>query len=556
MIDLPGLASPHVSALEVSAAETAGVTLETPMPAVLGALAASPPDALWRLYAGAAPPLRVRISDVEPLALDRIRVAAYDERAEYHAAAAAPDAPLPPVSSSRAPRVVSATIAERLVPAGRGYAVEIALALAVAGDWRAATVLARIGASGPWREAARLVDGATDGAWITAGRGGDVLQVRVVPGSAAAPAGAAWQAPDHAIVGRFAAPGAPTNFLAEVLGDGTRRFRWSAPPDPDIVGFELRYGESAQPPLAWADLAPMHSGLLTADHLETMEPQRAGRYTFALRAVDSSGLASPEVRVLAELGPTRAGEAVLWACPSSTGWPGDRVGLDVSDDPSRALEGVPTYDWAALEAHAWSALESDRIGVGPASGAARSGTYTPPAEDLGTRITYALAWSGETSGTVVFEARVGDTEAAVAAASWAAYDTAAGTTLTSRWLQVRWRLAGDGDTVLRLDHICWQVVAPVLTDRYLDVDLATITAAGEGGPDGWARSGDGTRLSSGLVAHVTDVDVTLLSVLSGTTWSLDLTDRAAPVLTVWDAARTPLRPRANLTIRGLARTGT
>ena len=180
----------------------------------------------------------------------------------------------------------------------------------------------------------------------------------------------------------------------------------------------------------------------------------------------------------------------------------------------------------------------------------------PPAEDLGTRLTYALAWSGETSGTVAFEARTGSTKAAVAAASWAAYDIAAGAALTSRWLQVRWRLAGDGDTVLRLDHICWQVVAPVLTDRYLNVNLSAITAAGEGGPDGWARSGHGTRLSSGLVAHVTDVDVTLLSVAAGTTWSLDLTDRAAPVLTVWDAARAPLRCRANITIRGLAGTST
>ena len=390
--------------------------------------------------------------------------------------------------------------------------------------------------------------------------------MRVVPGSAAAPAGAAWQAPDHAIVGRFAAPGAPSNFLAEVLGDGTRRFRWTPPSDPDLVGFELRYGESAQPPLAWADLAPMHSGLLTADHLEAMEPQRAGRYTFSLRAVDSSGLVSPEVRVIAELGPTRAGEAVLWDCPSATGWPGDRVGLEVSDDPSRALEGVPTYNWAALEAHAWSVLESDRLGVGPASGAARSGIYSPPAEDLGTRLTYALAWSGETSGTVVFEARGADTKAAVAAASWAAYDTAAGTTMTSRWVQVRWRLAGDGDTVLRLDHICWQVVAPVLTDRYLDVDLSAITSAGEGGPTGWARvtvevdsqpvDQMTTRLSSDVIGHVTDLDVTLLALSSPATWSVDLTDRARPVLTVWDRSGAKILPRANVLIRGLAGTGT
>lgn len=547
MLDLPGLAAPHVSALEVSAAETAQVTLDTPLPAALAALAEAPADALWRLYAADAPPLRVRISDVEPLALDRVRVAAYDERPEYHAAAAAPDAPLPPVSSSRAPRVVSGAIAERLVPAGRGHAVEIALALSVAGDWRAATVLARIGASGPWREAARLVDGAADAAWITTGRGGDVLQVRVVPGGAAAPAGAAWQAPDHAIVGRFAPPAAPSNFLVEVLGDGTRRFRWRPPSDPDLVGFELRSGEAADPPLAWADLAPMHTGLLTADHLETMEPQRAGRYAFALRAVDSSGLASPEVRVVAELGPTRAGEAVLWACPSAIGWPGVRVGLEVSDDPSRALEGVPTYDWAALEAHAWSALESDLLGVGPASGAGRSGTYTPPAEDLGTALTYALAWSGETSGAVVFEARIGASKAAVEAAAWAAYDVAAAAALTSRWVQVRWRLAGDGDAVLRLDHLCWEVVAPVVTDRYLDVDLG-----GPALPSGWARSGDGTLLSSDVIGHVTDVDVTLLSVAAGTTWSLDLTDRARPVLTVWDAARVAARPRANVTIRGLA----
>ena len=81
--------------------------------------------------------------------------------------------------------------------------------------------------------------------------------------------------------------------------------------------------------------------------------------------------------------------------------------------------------------------------------------------DLGAVLDTELRWSADVTGDAVFEYRVADTQAGLAAEAWAAYPT--GATVRGRWVQLRWRVSGDGTQVLSLDHLCWSAHAPGAT---------------------------------------------------------------------------------------------
>ena len=318
------------------AGESDELVLAEPLPAAPDAHGMSPLDTLWRLYDESAPPARARIVAVEPASDRRVRFSAIDEAAAYHAAATADlTAPFPALSP-RAPRVLAVTFAETLVRVGAGYAVEIAAALTVAGDWRGGVVRAAVD-DAPARTVARLLGGETEARWLAPPAG--TLAVTVTPGTEAVSAGAHFAA-EHEIVGFLAPPGPPTNFLIDVLGDGTRRLRWTPPGDVDLAGVAIRYApEAAGAAPAWDDMTPLHKGHLTASPLETVEPPPGG-WVFAARAVDTGGrLSTDDVRIVAALGPQRLGDALLWRCPGALGWPGTIVGAVRSDDGQRRAGG-------------------------------------------------------------------------------------------------------------------------------------------------------------------------------------------------------------------------
>ena len=468
--------------------ETAELELADPLPLAPGADGDNPRDILWRLYDDALPPVRARIVAVRPSSERRVRFTAIDEVQAYHDAATADlSVPLPPLRV-RTPRVLAIAFAETLVRVGAGFAVEIAAVLTVAGDWRGGVVRAAIDGEAP-RTVARLVDGETTARWLAQPFG--TLRVTVSPGTEAAPAGPSFAA-TYRIAGTLAPPGAPGNFLIDLLGDGTRRFRWTPPDDIDLAGILIRYavdeGDSA--PL-WEDMTPLHRGFLTASPLETVEPA-PGIYVFAARSIDTGGrLSTGDVRIRATLGPQRQGDALLWRCPSGSGWRGTATNAERSHDGLDALEVLGDYTWDDLTT--WDAWQTWATGNG--AGAGGEIGYAGEIVDLGGVLDVGLRWSADTVGEVAFEVRTGATLGALEAAGWAAHEPA--TTVSARWLQLRWRLTGDGSQVLSLDHLCWSVHAPGAVRKLLDRDTAE-----------W----EGTAAQGRIVPHdlglVTDLDVT------------------------------------------------
>ena len=106
---------------------------------------------------------------------------------------------------------------------------------------------------------------------------------------------------------------------------------------------------------------------------------------------------------------------------------------------------------------------------------------------------------------------------------------------------MRWLLSGDGSTLLRMDHLCWSIVAPAKEVRILDADTST-----------WGGSlAAGRRIPTqpGCL-NVTDVRVTLQSVAYGTTWAV--TSKSPPTLKIWDRDGTPIDATVDVVLTGVA----
>ena len=510
--------------------ETARLDLADPLPAAPDANGASPLDTLWRFYDADLPPARARIVAVEPASDRRVRFAAIDEVDAYHAAATADlSAPFPDLAP-RPPRVLGIAVAEALVRVGAGYAVEIEAVLTVAGDWRGGVVRAATD-GGPLRTVGRLVDGETTAYWLAPPAG--TLRVTATPGTEAAPSGRPFTV-TYEIVGSLAPPGLPSNFLIDLLGDGTRRLRWQPPPDVDLAGILIRYGAAGGVPLAWEQLTPLHRGFLTASPLETVEPPE-GEWIFAARAIDTGGrLSLGDVRIRAELGPQRQGDALVWQCPAATGWPGTiGAGIERSDDGRDALESAGDYTWDDLTT--WDAWATWATGNGTQG--QTEIVYADEPFDLGFTVDVSLEWSADVVGDAIFEYRTGATQAALAAASWAAYTPA--TTVQGRWLQLRWRIGGDGTVALGLDHLCWSAHAPAAERKLLDRDTAD-----------WQGTAALGRIVPVDLGIVTDLDVTLQSVGAGWTWTL-LTKNNPTRIRIYDGAGNPADAVVDVVVRGV-----
>jgi len=520
--------------------ETDRVTLTTPLPAPPEGDEWDPADILWRFYGGAGPPRQVRIVALTPGEDGEVEVAAIDEEPLYYTAPALdPDAPLP-LSARRIPRVLSGVVTERLIRVGTGLAVELELTLTVAGDWRTATVsVAEDGRS--LRTVTHLIDGDTVARWISPPTG--TMVVHVTPGSSAAPAGPTWTL-SYTVRGALVPPAPPTNFLVDVLPDGTRRFRWIPPADADLAGVQIRFAADAAAAIEWGRMRPMHRGLLTASPWETFEPP-AGQWVFAARSRDTGGRWSEtDARIVAQLGDQSLAQALVWECPAAEGWPGTVTNALTSatgtaaairsDDGRDALEAVGRYRWSDLTT--WAAWSS--WGAGTGTGGSLGITYAPPPYDVAVATEQlGWQWEGDAVGTVAMHVRSAATAAAIRSAIW---HPAATRPALHRWVQPRWSLSGTGAEVLSLDHLCWSLTGPVITYRYIDRRIDSFV--------NHANSGFHvvTVPVPASITTVTDVDVTIQGATPGATWVLSR--KAAPVLLTLSGVT--LATLLDITLRG------
>ena len=501
---------------EVSTAE---VTLAAALPWQPGAHGGAPPDWLWRFYSGAAAPRKVRVLAKVPYAQGEYEFEAVDEVAEYYVADVPGTISDLPALRRDPPHVLAVTVGETLVAAGSGYVTRVELLVTVRGDWRGGVVYAT--PPGGHRERVAVMSGGeTRASWITSRTG--VHLITIVPGTEAAASGSPYHT-RYTVLGVYALPGPPRGLNLDILGDGTRKFHWLPPLDADYVGALIRYHRTVAaggtlPGWDSDGVRSLYDGPRRSPY-ETIDPPEGG-WTFRARSVDSGGRLSQEEAVIhAQIGPPRGTDVLVWSCPADEGWPGTIAGGIRDDQGADALEGAAAYRWQDLTT--WAAWAT--WGAGAGSGAGRALSYTTEALDIGLEVTFGLGWSAEVGGEaattgqplgVVFEARTAASESALASAVWAEYR---GGQLIGRWYQLRWRLAGDGTTILRIDHLCYSVLAPTVIEVLRDADPSGWVSRAVGGSGGvrpgLTIGGSAThevyRVPLATLAVCTDLDITV-----------------------------------------------
>ncbi len=93
--------------------------------------------------------------------------------------------------------------------------------------------------------------------------------------------------------------------------------------------------------------------------------------------------------------------------------------------------------------------------------------------------------------------------------------------------------------MLRLDYLCYSLLAPAAVQRFLDADTAN-----------WEGSAAAGRTVPTTLARVTDVDVTLQSVGPGWSWTLDNKNNPTRIK-IFDGDGNPADATIDAVIRGV-----
>lgn len=98
-----------------------------------------------------------------------------------------------------------------------------------------------------------------------------------------------WVYAKHTIIGNTAPPPNVSGFAVSVRADGTRSFSWTTNNQPINVttggGYRIKYRTSGSG-TAWANMTPLHNGMLTQSPLQIADPI-AGTYDFAIVSVNA-----------------------------------------------------------------------------------------------------------------------------------------------------------------------------------------------------------------------------------------------------------------------------
>ena len=158
--------------------------LASPLPDTPDADGRSPADILYRIYPDSAPPDPLRITVIEPIDEERVRLTAIDHMAEYYAAETSdptiPDA-TPRVQAQS--RIRAVTLQARIIDGS----TRVSLSVAVAGQWAGASLVSNDPAAPD-----NIPNGILNAEWATELAAGMTLTVTITPlhgpGGAGAPA--------------------------------------------------------------------------------------------------------------------------------------------------------------------------------------------------------------------------------------------------------------------------------------------------------------------------------------------------------------------------------
>ena len=308
------------------------------------------------------------------------------------------------------------------------------------------------------------------------------------------------------------------------LADGTRRYTWDmGEVPPDVIGVRVRYGPEGF--RQWESLVPLQDDdgdtFLQGSPTDLNRPD-AGAYTFAAKAVDTSGNESANaVFVDVTLGPPRQEGVAFSQEAASLGWPGEKVDCFVEPDTGhlRAADATAWDDLTSWDAFfAWTLLPAAQM------------VYTHPPIDIGVAIDAQVSARASGIGAMTVEARVSEDGSAYG--PWFEVDN---TDESSRRLRAaQYRLTVDREFAgqdLLARELLMEVRAPMKLVQIQALDTALVPAGKRLGP------GD-VRLPVGstIFGAVTTVSLAFTSEdHAGWTWRVADKDPAGPRVQIFDA---------------------
>lgn len=332
------------------------------------------------------------------------------------------------------------------------------------------------------------------------------------------------------VLGKTAPPPDIDELLVQRQADGTRQFSWivSAPP-LDLAGTQLRYKLGTGH--AWEDMAPLHSGLLTASPYET-NLLAAGTYTVGAKLVDTSGNESAHAQLVqSTLGDPRIGSAALDLSLRQEAWPGTLTDCHIEPETGDVVaDGTDT--WAGLPS-TWAAWGSWVQSV------VTSFSFEPDEIDLGADVTFTPLTTVTTrdgNPTIEYQHRT------AGGAYQGAWQTVSGS-ITARYVLIRVTVATTGVDSRIIDGR-FVASADVIEELIEDLDTSAI---------GNGTSGDRRLPLAKSYSVISRVGVALQN--TGPGWSWEIVDKDAaqgPRIRIYDATDTLSDAVIDAEIRGLA----
>lgn len=323
-------------------------------------------------------------------------------------------------------------------------------------------------------------------------------------------------------------PADVSSFLINVQPDGTRQFSMALPTGlpPDFAGYEIRY-KSGTGSYTWNDLAPVHEGLITASPWESNQLD-AGQYTFAIKAVDTSGNASLNANfIVADLADQRLAGVIYSILPRNYGWPGSKTNCFLESDTGN-LVANDTATWSSLTTwSAWSQWPS--IPASPI-------TYQHSIIDLGAAVLFVPYITATADGTTTIQEQ--HSTDGITYSSWAT----AGPLINARYFRVRVSVAGILPILYSLNI---QLSGNSLTEEINDLNTSTLTGAHRIGV------GDIRIPFNKAFATITQAQITLQNVGAG--WTVELIDKNAttgPRIKIYNASNTLADASIDAYLRG------
>jgi len=332
---------------------------------------------------------------------------------------------------------------------------------------------------------------------------------------------------NHIVVGKTEPPAAPSTFLVSRQPDGTREFTATyLNRSADFAGYRIYWALGTGQALP--DMNLMNpEGLITAFPFESNQ-LAAGNYTFALTAVDTSGLESAPIYIETTLADPRLGSVAFSSYPTSEGWPGTKTDCHVDNNGWLEADTNLTWDTTPANWDTWQRWNE---------GAKSPIIYEHPEIDLGFDLAFIplISMLGDGTPTVEIQWKPDG-------GSYSAWVVPEGL-VTARYLKVRISVAGSAPLIKHLNIL---FSAATISEEINDLNTSTLTGSYRLGV------GDIRLPITKPFSRISQVQLALQSVGAGWSWVLEDKDATiGPRVRIYNASGAAADANIDANIRGM-----